>query len=304
MTESTFIDVIIIPAHNRRALTLGALRALAADGVTEWAKILVVDDGSHDGTSEAVRAEFPRVEIQHGDGNWWWCGAIRRGMAWALAQNAERIFWLNDDCRVPAGGMRALREIVSRDNRVAWIDAVAPGGWNYGGHRKTAWCVRRCTPEEEAKGAIDTFSGNCVCLPRQWIERVGLPHDHLFPHGIGDLDYGLRLRAAGAPLQRLPGVIATNADPSADAAESWLASARPMREIWRDFSSPRSFYHFPAWRRFALRHWGPAWGWVVFAAPYARWAGIAVIRALAPGVARTWGQRRLNSPNGRGKDPG
>lgn len=304
MIEPPGRDVIVIPVHNRREITRGALQALAGDGVMAWATILVVDDGSDDGTRDMVRTEYPRVDILSGDGTWWWCGAIRRGMEWALARGAQRIYWLNDDCRVPAGGLQALHDLVARDGSVAWIDAIAPGGWNYGAHRKTGWRMRRCTPAEEARGAIDSFSGNCVCLPRKWIDRVGLPHDHLFPHGIGDLDYGLRLHTAGAPLQRLVGLVATNADPASAAAESWLTSKRPMRAIWRDFSSPRSFFYFRAWRNFSLRHWGPVWGWVVFAAPYARWLGITLLRGFAPGAARAWGERRrLNSPTARGKAP-
>jgi hypothetical protein len=70
-----------------------------------------------------------------------------------------------------------------------------------------------------------------------------------------------------------------------------------MRDIWRDFHSPRSFLHFPAWRRFALRHWGPLWGWGVFVAPYVRWGLIAIARAL--GLRR----RRLSSPSATGKNP-
>ena len=289
MRETAPSDVIVIPVHNRRAVTLACLHSLVADGVLTWATVLLVDDGSSDGTAEAAQAEIPAITLLRGDGTWWWCGAIRRGMEWALARGAERVFWLNDDCRVPPDGLRALRDRVRSDNSVAWIDALAPGGWNYGAHRLTRWGLRRCSPADEARGRIDTFSGNCVCLPRAWIERVGLPHDHLFPHGLGDLDYGLRLRAAGAPLHTLAGVVATNADPAASAAESWLNSTRPMRAIWRDFASPRSFLYSSAWRHFALRHWGPLWGWAVFTAPYARWLIIAGVRPI-------W--RCFNSPNG------
>jgi GT2 family glycosyltransferase len=290
-------DVILIPVHNRRETTRAALRALRDDGVLAWATVLVVDDGSSDGTRETIAAEFPEVAQLRGPGDWWWGGAIRRGMEWALARGAVRIFWLNDDCRPPAGALAQLRDAVAATGEVRWIDAAAPGGWSYGAHRRTAWRIRRCTPAEETRGEVETFSGNCVCLPRPWIERVGLPHDHLFPHGLADLDYGLRLQAAGARLHALPGVAAANADPARAAAESWLESTRPMREIWREFHSPRSFLHFPAWRRFALRHWGPLWGWGVFVAPYVRWGLIAIVRAL--GLRR----RRLSSPSATGKNP-
>lgn len=275
-------DVILLPVHNRRDVTRAALAALRADRVTDWATVLVIDDGSTDGTGEAVRREFPEIEVLPGDGTWWWGGAIQRGMEWGRARGAERIFWLNDDCRVPAGGLAALRDLVREQSCAAWIDAVTPSGWSYGGHRKTAWGVRRCTAEEDAHDAADTFSGNCVCLPAGWIDRVGLVDDRAFPHGLADLDYGFRLRAAGAALRRLPGVVAENGEPSPAARERWRTSARPMRAIWHDFRSPRSFFYFPAWRRFALRHWGPLWGCAVFVAPYARWAAIAAARVMSP----------------------
>lgn len=304
-TLANCADWIAIPVHNRRTLTVDCLRALAHDGVSSWARVCVIDDGSTDGTSEQIAREFADIERIAGDGTWWWCGAIRRGMEHALARGAERIFWLNDDCRPPPGGLHALREFVRQNQCVSWIAANSPDGWTYGAHRKTAWRIRPCTAAEEARGEVDTFSGNCVCLPRPWIERVGLPHDHLFPHGIGDLDYGLRLKAAGAPLRALPGFAAKNANPSRSSSESWLASSRPMRQIWRDFHSPRSFLHFPAWRRFALRHWGPVLGWLVFALPYLRWILIALLRKCAPRLARSLAARRtVNSPTAPARSAG
>lgn len=286
-------DILLIPVHNRRETTLRCLRQLRADGVLGWATALVIDDGSSDGTGEAVRAEFAEVEVLTGTGDWWWGGAIRRGTEWALARAAERIYWLNDDCLPPAGALAALRDLVRTQEAVAWVPAVTPCGWRYGGHRRTTWGIRQCTPEEEAQGRAETFSGNCVCLPRSRIERVGLPDDRSFPHGLADLDYGLRLHRAGAPLCCLPGYVAAAADPGPAARERWLTTTRSMHEIRREFSSPRSFLHFPAWRRFALRHWGPLLGGVVFALPYLRWATIAVLRTVAPALCRRLGRRPL-----------
>jgi len=291
MSEPEVRDVIVIPVHNRRETTLACLRRLRDLGDLGWARAIVLDDGSTDGTGAALRAEFPAVEVIQGDGTWWWAGAIRRGMERALAGGAERIFWLNNDCQPPPGALSALRTLIEREDCIAWIDAIAPGGWSYGAHRKAPWKMRRCSPDDEAAGRIDTFSGNCVGLSRSWIERVGLPDDASFPHGLADFDYGLRLKHAGARLQPLRGFVAESADPAAGSSERWLTSLRGMREIWREFSSPRSFLFFPAWRRFSLRHWGPLWGWFVFAKPYVEWAAIALVRALAPGWARARAQR-------------
>jgi glycosyltransferase involved in cell wall biosynthesis len=292
MPETAHDDVIIVPTHNRRAVTAGALGALAAAAVSRWADVLVADGGSTDGTPEMVARDFPGVQVLRGDGTWWWARAVRRGSEWALARGAQRVLWLNDDCQPPPGGLWALRERVRTGRCVAWIDVQTPGGWSYGGYRRTAWRVRRCTPAEEQAHLIDAFSGNCVCLPREWIERVGLPHDELFPQGTSDLDYGLRLKAAGATLAPLDGFVAIGADPHPATVERWLTTRCSMRDIWRTFSSPRSVFYFPAWWRFTLRHWGPVWGLVVFAAPYCRWAAIAAIRATAPALARWWAARR------------
>lgn len=287
-------DIILVPVHNRRETTLAALRYLASEGVMAWATVLVIDDGSTDGTETAIAAEFAEVAMLRGNGNWWWGGAIRRGMQWALEHKPTRIWWLNDDTRPPVGACEALRTLVLRSSAIGWIEARAPQGWSYGGYRKTPSGMRRCTLEEEQRGQIDTFSGNCVCLPISWIEKVGLPDDDAFPHGLADFDYGLRLRRAGAKLQPLPGVTALNHDPAIAASESWLSSSRRMSEIWEDFHSPRSFLYFPAWRRFCLRHWGPIWGLVVFSLPYVRWAGIAAFRRVAPQTAAKWKTRHPN----------
>lgn len=272
-------DVILLPVHNRRAVTLAALRRLAEDRVTEWASVLVIDDGSTDETARAIQQEHPGVEILRGDGQWWWGGAMRRGMEWAAARRAERIYWLNDDCAPPPGGLRQLHDtLVADPASVRWIEALTPSGWSYGGHKKTPFRIRRCTPDEERAGIVDTFSGNCVGFASLWVRRVGLPDDTRFPHALADLDYGLRLRNAGARLRRLDGLVATSEEPPAAASERWTTSRRPMREIWRGFSSVRSPLHFSSWRRFALRHWGFLWGPVVFVTPYVRWALIALVR--------------------------
>lgn len=289
MPDIASADVILMPVHNRCATTQRALQRLADDGVLGWATVLVIDDGSADATAAIIAREFPAVALLQGDGSWWWCGAIRRGMEWALARGAERIYWLNDDCSPGPGMLAALRDFTIQQGGVAWLEIQTAGGWTYGAHRRTWMGIRPCTKAEVARGRIDTFSGNCVCLNRTAIAQAGLPHDQLFPQGFGDLDYGLRLAAAGVRLQPVPNLVAGNADPARHNSESWLASDRPMREIWRDFSSPRSFLYFPAWRHFALRHWGFFWGWAVFSAPYARWVAIAGLRAVAPALARRWG---------------
>ena len=87
---------IVIPVHNRREFTCNCLLSLRRQTMQNF-KIIVVDDGSTDGTREMIQEEFPEVTLLHGDGNLWWTGATNLGVQYALSQKAEYIMTLNDD---------------------------------------------------------------------------------------------------------------------------------------------------------------------------------------------------------------
>jgi len=53
---------IIIPVHNRREVTLACLANLQQTGDLANFQVVVVDDGSTDGTAEAVRSSYPEVK--------------------------------------------------------------------------------------------------------------------------------------------------------------------------------------------------------------------------------------------------
>ena len=59
----------VIPVHNRREISIRCQEHLRSLRVTDWAEITVIDDGSTDGTSEAIAAGFPEVEDLQGDGS-------------------------------------------------------------------------------------------------------------------------------------------------------------------------------------------------------------------------------------------
>ena len=90
---------ILLTCHNRRQKTLEGLRRLALcelpDGVTT--RVIVVDDGSTDGTSDALAREFPSATVIQGDGLLFWNGGMRRAMQVALQSECDYMLWLNDD---------------------------------------------------------------------------------------------------------------------------------------------------------------------------------------------------------------
>jgi len=88
---------IIIPVHNRKNVTLSCLERLKESSDLDRFNVVVVDDGSTDGTSQSIQQTYSAVEVIQGDGNLWWTGAIRKGMEYAYEQGAQYFIWLNDD---------------------------------------------------------------------------------------------------------------------------------------------------------------------------------------------------------------
>ena len=86
---------VLITVFSRRALTVECPYQLIRNGWLEHVDLsaVLMDDGSTDGTSEAVRSEFPWVEIVRGDGSLFWCDGMHA--AWQLARQAGYDYYLH-----------------------------------------------------------------------------------------------------------------------------------------------------------------------------------------------------------------
>ena len=100
---------VVVPTRNRSGLLLRLLTALAAQTSTEPFEVVVVDDGSTDGSSDQVRAaanRFPfRLELVQSRQSSGPAGARNRG--WRAAQG-ELIVFTDDDCQPSSSWLAAL----------------------------------------------------------------------------------------------------------------------------------------------------------------------------------------------------
>ena len=102
--------VAILAAHNRREMTLVCLRSYftqEAPGIE--LRAAVVDDGSSDGTGDAVATAFPAAEVISASGDLFWA----RGMATAeaSAMRSDPDYLLVAEQRRPAVPRRAATAI-------------------------------------------------------------------------------------------------------------------------------------------------------------------------------------------------
>ena len=270
---------VLMTCHNRRALTVRCLESLRAQKSDAELALFVVDDGSSDGTADAVRAAWPAARIITGNGSLFWNGGMR--LAWETAAKAgsfDHYLWLNDDVVLDPG---AIDRLVREAAGLADADGAAivcgstrrpgTGEVSYGGQRRVH--PRRplrltVAPPGRAPIAVESFSGNIVLVSAAAYARLG----NLAPayvHIFGDLDYGLRARAAGVPVYAGSGYFGEceGPDMAGTSLDMRLGRWRRLRMRWREERKA----HARDWRTFVARHSGAGPLRIVYSlAPYWR----------------------------------
>jgi GT2 family glycosyltransferase len=96
VSETIFI---LLPVHNRRETTRRFINCLKKQTYHKY-HLLLIDDGSTDGTEEMVRNEIEASTVIKGQGNWWWAGSLQQGYVWLKTHkppSTDIVLMINDD---------------------------------------------------------------------------------------------------------------------------------------------------------------------------------------------------------------
>lgn len=253
---------IIIPVYNRREVTLANLRLLRSQGILSRYKVTVVDDGSTDGTSESISAEFPDVNLLKGTGDLYWTGAMELGMRHAIASGVDCCVWLNDDLAMDDGAIDAVVSLAMETEAIVSGQGVVNHGigepWFYPALKKGRSGLEAEVIPRTAKAPFpgDTCRGNLVAIPACVVAKVGYPDGRNVPHVGGDSDYGLRATAAGFDVLTLPTARFYEKEAIRDDNRSWLLGTRPLKTIWKESLSKRGALYPRMVFTYNIRHWG------------------------------------------------
>jgi GT2 family glycosyltransferase len=100
---------LCIPVFNRIEYTLKCLASLESQTYRNFA-VVICDHGSSDGTSEAIKQQFPSTILLTGDSSMWWTAAINLCVRYALdhAGDSDFILTLNNDTELPSDYLQQL----------------------------------------------------------------------------------------------------------------------------------------------------------------------------------------------------
>lgn len=269
---------VILTCFNRKQHTLECLHALAASTGMEQVQVraVLVDDGSKDGTAEAVRELFPWVDVTVADGNLFWCRGMHKAFAIAMQNNPDYYLWLNDDTTLHADALSRLLDCAAAQRAHTGKPVIVVGSTvdehtgklTYGGERRAAWWRRtsfvKVQPGEQAQ-LCESMNGNIVLIPAESARRVG-NLDPVFEHAMGDTDYALRANKLGVGVWVAPGVHGTCGHNAI--SNTFLDSGVSLSKRWQ-LMLGRKGLPWRSWSVLTRRHAGILWP-LYFIWPYVR----------------------------------
>jgi GT2 family glycosyltransferase len=211
---------LIVLSWNGREDTLACLASLAAlrDADTE---VVVVDNGSTDGSVEALRAAHPEVHVVENGRNLGFAGGNNAGLRHAFERGGQWAVLVNNDATLapdaidrlrraavehPAAGMLAGKVFFDEPPDRIWF--AGQRFWPaFGYSGRPRGYGRRDGPRYRRAYRTDRAAGAFMAVSRRVVDAVGLLDDDLFAY-VEDVDWCCRARAAGFEIWFVPEALA------------------------------------------------------------------------------------------------
>lgn len=189
---------VIVLNWNGKSDTLACLESLG-----DTPHLIVVDNGSTDGSVEEIRRRFPRVTVLETGKNLGYAGGNNVGIEYALKCGADAVVLLNNDTVVEPGFVEGFVHFAKRGIlggyplRMAERDKLDHLGGVWNEERGDFDLVGL----NEARGfktekQLDYVCGCSIFIPREVFEKIGLLEPKFFLFWE-EADFAMRAKRAG-----------------------------------------------------------------------------------------------------------
>lgn len=195
---------IVIPVFNRKAFTRACLEALQKQ-TFQGHEVIVVDDGSTDGTDQMIKEEFPSVHLLRGDGNLWWTGGVNMGIRYARELGLDYCMTLNNDTLLPDEYLANMvnwaeqkpEAVMGSLEKDPNTEAILYGGEYFDEHKTTYWLDVLSEKEQKGLHPVTSLPGRGLWIPETVFKKIGIFDQKRFPHYYADFDFTYNAYRAG-----------------------------------------------------------------------------------------------------------
>lgn len=186
---------ILLPVYNRKQITQRLINCLQQQTFQDF-HLLLIDDGSTDGTAEMVQERISSLTIIKGRGDWWWGGSLHQGYLWLKSQNVPAssvVLIINDDAIFDDNYLQTAVSILNNRQRTLLI-SNAYGEVNrklFDGGIHADWKRLRFSLETNPDN-INCASTRGLFLYVSDFINIGGFYPHLLPHYASDYEFTVR----------------------------------------------------------------------------------------------------------------
>jgi len=259
--EFPFVSIVI--PHYKGDMILRCLDSLYNDGF-DRKEIIVIDDGSVDGSIESARSRFPDVRYIRNPANLGFVRSCNRGIG---VSSGKYIVLLNDDTEVSPGWLECLISFAeSRDNLGACQPKILslrdPGKFDYSGAAgglidvfghpfalgRVFYTVERDEGQYDVPRRIFWASGAAMLISRKALDETGLL-DECFTAHMEEIDLCWRMQLLGFEVWSVPEAVIHHLSGGTLPARSWkkefLNHRNNLMMIFKNYSTRNLLWIFP-----------------------------------------------------------
>jgi GT2 family glycosyltransferase len=202
---------IIIVNWNGLALLDECLKSLTTQSFQDF-EIILVDNGSSDGSVEWIQKNYPNVRLLCLESNIGFSGGNNAGLKLARGQY---VALLNNDTKVEPDWLNALYVRISSDEHIAACDSKvlffarpstiwgSGGIYTIAGSAQARWGRETDGKDNQCAGDVFVAIACAAIYRRAVIDRIGLFDEDFFA-GYEDVDWSFRARLAGYRIMNEP----------------------------------------------------------------------------------------------------
>lgn len=206
---------VVVLNWNGREMTAECIRSIIAMDARNY-DIVVVDNGSRDGSVEYLHNEFPQITVLPQKHNLGFAAGSNVGLRYALAADHQYALLINNDTKVDVHFLKALVDEAERVPDAAMFSPKIyfydlPDRFWWAGGTFTLWTgipkhvgrKKVDSGQYDSPRPIDWATGCAVLIRCDVLREIGLFDEKLFGNGE-DLDLSVRMRCAGYDIRFVP----------------------------------------------------------------------------------------------------